>query len=153
MNPKRRIILHEEHDQGALFDWARRQRLPAATDIPERSFFGDYMVAIPNGAHLAGNAEQRAKQWRSLQRVGAKKGVSDIMIALPRGGYCGAWIENKKARKLFRSEKEAAAAVSDEQCAWIERMQLAGYWTAVAYGFEEMRVCVEGYLLGKVRCV
>ena len=54
---------HREHDiQASCVRWMRLQYPREAT----------MLFAIPNGAHLAGTAKQRAAHWARLEREGAK---------------------------------------------------------------------------------
>lgn len=88
----------------------------------------DCIMAIPNGAHLAGDSLQRAKKMHRMKKEGFKNGVSDLMIAVPRGTYHGLWVEMKDIGKT-------ASSVTDDQMKHLQLMRKMGYraeWCAGA---------------------
>lgn len=100
----------------------------------------DFSYAVPNGAMLAGSAEQRARYMNALKKQGFKNGVSDIVIAFPLHGYHGAYIELKRDKR---------SPISDDQTTWQSRMKTAGYFTAIAVGLDEALAAVRTYWSGK----
>jgi len=116
---------HEDAEQAALFEWA--------------SYFPvlDYMFAVPNGAHLAGNNIQRAKQMARLKKQGLKPGVSDIFIPLPMPPYHGLFIELKRA--------DGKGQLSGAQRAFGEYVEAQGYKFVVCEGAQAAIREITGY--------
>lgn len=122
---------HIEHQhQCALIDWARRQKLPEAADINLGSVVADYLLAIPNG----GRRDMRESV--RLKKEGVKAGVSDLLLALPRSGKCGLWLELKAP-----GNKPTL-----KQTQWMDRMQLAGYAAHCAYDWVAAAKIIQNYL-------
>ena len=96
------------------------------------------LVAIPNGARLWGNKEQRYKQWNKLQAEGAVKGASDLMLLIPSGDFAGLAIEMKTKAK--HSKQQPA------QKAFEEAVIEAGYGYAIPRTFEQFKKVVKNYL-------
>ncbi len=117
-------------EQEAFFQW-REYNLHTYPGIED-------MFAIPNGAHLQGDSRRRAMQWARLVRQGAKKGVHDIFLPVPKGQYHGLWME-MKAAKPHRS------TISKEQKDWGKRMKDRGYMVRFVYGCEEAIAAVHAY--------
>lgn len=114
--------------------------------IPEGRL-SDYSYHVPNGTHLAGDRQGRARSIASLKAQGFKNGVSDLVIAYPiwESGaaiayirWAGAYIELKMPKRYPTPEQEA----------WLERMGNANYFTAVVWGEEEFRFQVVAFLAG-----
>lgn len=103
----------------------------------------DYLIMIPNGAVLSGDLKQRAIQMARMKAQGFKAGVFDYLLALPIDQYPGLWIEMKR-QKL--------GVVSDDQRKFDTNMQLAGWATAICYGWDAARAAIETYLRGLTRC-
>lgn len=116
------MIAKESQEQIAIIKWA--QYYPIVRD---------HLFAIPNGG-----SRHRLEAY-NLKRQGVKSGVSDIFLAYPVQPYAGLWIELKRIKKslsrLTRDQKE-----------WLERMQLVGYDTYVAYGAEQAIYKIRQYL-------
>jgi len=132
----------EDREQHQFVEWASFVRVASGKMLVK------YVVAIPNGAHLSGDAKQRAMQMGRLQRLGLHKGAADIWISYPVAPYHGLYIEMKRPRNHFRSTEDAERAVSDDQRIFLTSMAEVGYLTAVAYGFDEARQVTERYLRG-----
>ena len=69
------------------------------------------LIAIPNAQGLAKTRLDAMRMWKKLEREGAKKGVSDLFLAVPKNGYSGLWIEMKDKGKT-------RCSVSKEQIDW-----------------------------------
>ncbi|HET7674632.1 MAG TPA: VRR-NUC domain-containing protein [Gammaproteobacteria bacterium] len=124
----------ESRAQRALFRWIRKQ----GALLPGLGL----AFAIPNGAYLQGDKLQRAKRWAQLRAEGAREGVSDVFLPVPRGRYHGLWIEMK-------AEKPHNSAVSKEQREWLQAMREQGYQAGVCYGKDEaMAAILDYYQLG-----
>lgn len=76
------------------------------------------------------------QQGRIFKRMGVKRGVSDLMIAVPMNGYHG----------LFLELKEANGKLSKEQKEFIERMTARGYKATWALGLENAKKVIVEYL-------
>lgn len=99
----------------------------------QRAFFCDLMqlsyevweatYSIPNGASTGGDALGRQIQGGKLKAEGLKRGVPDICVAWPYGGYAGLYIEMKKPKK---------GRLSQDQLDWHTRLRKRGYKVVVA---------------------
>jgi hypothetical protein len=114
----------EHEEQSALFTWAELQ----TSRWPELR----YMFAIPNGG------KRHVTVARKLKAEGAKAGVLDICLPVPRHGAHGFWLEMK-----FGDNK-----LTKEQRDWLDFLVTQGYRVEVAYSFEEARDYVTAYLKG-----
>lgn len=88
-----------------------------------------YVIHIPN------EGKRSLQTAATLKAMGMRSGVSDLFIALPKGGYHGAWIE-LKTRK---------GRISDAQEQFFADMQRAGYYTALCRGFDEAIATISHY--------
>jgi len=112
-----------EHDeQVELFAWAKRNmhRYPALR----------LLHAIPNGGHRHKGVAAK------LKAEGVRAGVPDVCLPVPRGRYCGLYIEMKVGRNT----------TTDKQAKWLERLADAGHMTAVCYSHVEASETIERYL-------
>lgn len=72
---------------------------------------------------------------------GLTAGVLDVFLAVPRGGYCGLFIENKRVgNKPTADQIEFGKAVDGQ-----------GYLTALCYSAHESIMAAEKYLSGSIR--
>ena len=114
-----------EHEiQVSLVDWFRWQ-------YPQYIMF-----ANENGAHLAGDAKQRACKIARMKKAGHVNGVSDLFLMAPKQGKAGLFIEMKAKRGI----------ISDAQKEFIESACKAGYQAEVCYSFEQAKEVIEQYL-------
>lgn len=123
----------ESDHQAGWFTWARTVRI---AEFPGKTLY-DFSFAVPNGALLAGNDAQRARYMNFLKKQGLKNGVSDVVIALPRGPYHGAYMEFKR---------DNASKVTDAQDDWIALMNIVGYHASIVRGYEQSVAFAQGYL-------
>jgi hypothetical protein len=102
----------EHEEQCAVVQWAQLNvsRLPGL----------DLLYAIPNG----GKRDMAVAV--ALKAEGVKSGVPDLCLPVPRGGWHGLYVEMKKA--------DHSNGPSPAQAAWVERLQVEGYFCVVAYG-------------------
>jgi len=91
----------------------------------------DMLFHVPNGG--ARNKITAAQ----LKAEGVKKGVPDLFLMAPRGGYHGLAIELKR---------KGGGRVSPEQKDWIERLNAQGYRATVCFGWNDARQTIEAYL-------
>lgn len=125
---------HEEsNQQKALLTWSR-------SVSAGNGKLHDYIIAIPNGSHLAGTKIQRAKKMKTAKAEGLKVGTPDLFIAIPAGGWGGLWIEMK-------SEK---GKPSENQLIMIDRLSKVGYKCEICYGWIQAKECIEIYLKGLI---
>lgn len=86
--------------------------------------------AIPNGG------ARSALTGAMLKAEGVVAGVPDLMIAVPKGGHAGLFVEMKvKPNRPSREQKEIISKLED-----------AGYKVAICYAFEEFVKIVTEYL-------
>lgn len=125
--------LPTEHDECVcLIQWATYKR--------HNGFrLSDFLIAVPNGAALAGDERQRAIQMARLKAQGLKPGVFDYLLAIPVEPYPGLWLELKRTK---------LSVISDEQKKFDRNMQLMGWATAICKGWDQAKTAIEGYLRG-----
>lgn len=97
----------------------------------------DHAFAVPNGMQIAGGPKARGKYMNAMKRRGLTPGVSDVVLALPRGQYHGAFFELKR---------DEDAHVSNEQSSFRNRMDERGYYAVIACGWESLKSHVDHYL-------
>jgi hypothetical protein len=118
----------EHAEQAAYFKWWRKYAELKGLS-PKLCF------AIPNAGRLSDGA--RIYMWRE----GLTAGVLDIFMAIPRGGYCGMFLEMKRVgRKPSAEQVEFGKAVDGQ-----------GYLTGVCYSAHEAITATEKYLNGSIR--
>ncbi|MFJ5346675.1 MULTISPECIES: VRR-NUC domain-containing protein [Pectobacterium] len=83
----------ELEEQAALIEWADKTVINGIK-------IGDYLLHIPN------EGKRGPKAARDAKRLGIKKGVPDLFLALPRGGYAGLWIEMKAKGGKLSAQQE-----------------------------------------------
>lgn len=96
------------------------------------------LFSVPNGAMLHGNKLQRVKHWRKLQSEGATKGVSDLILLLPKGVYHGLCIEMKT--------KASHSRQTPEQKEFQSNVCAVGYAYVIPTGFDEFKTIVDSYI-------
>ena len=117
-----------EHDeQKALVSWFKLK-------YPEY-----FIIALTNGAMLAGNTASRSRQMNKLKAEGLVKGASDLFIAVPRNGKAGLFIEMKDKGKTL-------CHVKPEQKLFLEKVAAIGYAAHWCAGFDAAREVIEDYL-------
>lgn len=128
--------MSEHEHQAALIKWADLTALPPADDIEPLARVGHYLYAIPNGG-----LRKKATAGK-LKAEGVREGAPDLALDLARRGCHGLRIEMKNVDRLGRR----AGRISDEQLAWITRMERAGYLCAVCWGWDQARAVICDYL-------
>ena len=116
----------EDAEQRAIFQWA-------AMETAARPELG-LLYAIPNGGKRA------IKTAVALKKQGVKRGVPDMCLPVPRGGFNGLYIELKRVK---------GGTVSDEQREWIAALNTQGYKAIICHGAEEAIEQIRGYLNGQ----
>lgn len=118
--------LPSEHaEQCALMDWAQM----AYGKHPELR----WLYATPNGGL------RHPKVAKQLKDEGAKPGVCDLFLPVPRCGYHGLYIEMKRQK---------GGRLSPEQKDFIEFVQSHGYRAEVCAGWIVARDVLMDYLNG-----
>jgi hypothetical protein len=112
----------EQSEQEALFTWAAWR----ANQVPELAYY----FAIPNGG-----LRDKAVAGQ-LKAAGVKAGVLDTFLPVPRGVYCGLWIELKTG----------AGRLSKDQRAWVTFLLHQRYRVHICYAWEEAVTCICDYL-------
>ncbi len=127
---------HIEHQhQVALIDWARRVRLPEASDIEPGATVADYLLAIPNGGKRSS-----PREGARLKAEGVKPGVSDLLLPLRRGGFAGLWLEMKAPGKKPNATQRD----------WLDRMERAGYFATWRDDWKEAATVIRAYTQGEL---
>jgi hypothetical protein len=116
----------EVDEQAAVFQHAA---LRARTDPRWAMLF-----AIPNG-----KAASSIREAVNAKRTGLKRGVPDMFLPIPIGEWHGLFVELKRANGVKSDLKP-------EQAEWLQRLQDAGYQTAVAFGWKAAVAEIAGYL-------
>lgn len=98
--------------------------------------YSEFFFAIPNGG------ARSARTGAMLKREGVKRGIPDTMLAVPKRGYHGLFIELKRPDV----KGKAKARTSAEQLMYIELFQSVGYLVRVVNCIEEFIELVEWYL-------
>lgn len=102
--------LSEDAIQKAVIEWT--SYFPALRDA---------VIHIPN------EGKRSPSYGNKLKAMGMTPGASDLFIALPRGGYHGAWLELKsKSGRVTLLQKK-----------FLDAQSARGYYTAVAFSVEE----------------
>lgn len=114
----------EHEEQVMLFEWW-------AMWAPMHGIDERLMFAIPNGA------SKSMSQAVKFKREGLKSGVPDVMLALPRGGWHGLFIELKRQK---------GGVLSDTQKAYEQVLSSAGYAWTRCNGFDAARAAIVRYL-------
>ena len=88
--------------------------------------------------HIPNGGLRTVREASALKSQHVKAGVSDYLLALPRGTCHGLWMEFKTPTGQLRPE----------QVQWLQRMAAAGYATAVIRTLESFQLLLTEYLTG-----
>ncbi|NQY83391.1 MAG: VRR-NUC domain-containing protein [Alcanivorax sp.] len=105
-------------------------------DLRHRDLKGR-LIAVPNGAHLAGSEEQRAAKMTRMKAEGLRPGFPDLFLPVPAHGFHGLAIEMKRQK---------GSSTSPEQIEWLEWLAGQGYMTALCKGAQAAMDTITGYL-------
>ncbi|MCW6608454.1 VRR-NUC domain-containing protein [Yersinia ruckeri] len=124
-NGKVRKVNHqaETEEQAALIEWADKT-------VIDGICIGDYLIHIPN------EGKRGPKAARDAKRLGLRKGVPDLFLALPRGGYAGLWIE----MKILNGKP------TPDQNHWLKRVKDAGYVAYVCHSANQAENIILEYI-------
>jgi len=115
----------EHEDQVCLMRW---KELRKAT-LPEL----ELLYSVENGGLR--NKITGAR----LKAAGIRRGVPDLCLPVPRGGFHALYVELKR---------QGSGVVSPEQKWWLEELNRQGCCATVCYGWDDARQVIENYLLG-----
>jgi len=113
----------EHEEQKALIHWAK----VAVRQYPELRL----LYAIPNGG------KRHVGVARKLKAEGVQSGVPDLCLPVPRGTYCGLYIEMKRKK---------GGTVTAEQKEWIELLTDQRYRAVVCHGWLSACDEIQAYL-------
>lgn len=85
--------------------------------------------------HFPSEGKRSLSYGKKLKDMGFRAGIADLLIAMPRKGYHGAWIELKsKSGKLSPMQVKFLADMSEQ-----------GYFTTVCYSIDDAIQKIEWY--------
>ncbi|MCR4622647.1 MAG: VRR-NUC domain-containing protein [Clostridiales bacterium] len=119
----------EAEEQTWLFQWAAGM---ARLRWPEL----DLLHHIPNGG-----SRNRVEAAR-LKAQGVKAGIPDVCLPVPRGPFCGLYIEMKR---------QQGGTLSPEQKVRINQLRMQGYRVDVCKGFHAAADIIEAYMEERLR--
>jgi hypothetical protein len=85
--------------------------------------------------HFPNESKRTATYGKLLKDMGMRKGVADLLIAMPRHDYAGAWIEIKNEKGRLSKEQEF----------FLMDMATQGYLAVMTRGLDETINLVEWY--------
>lgn len=134
----------EQAEQAALVAWWDAYG-------PANGYDRRLLLAVPNGAHLAGSDKRRGFQMHRLKQAGLRAGVPDLMLARPiwreEHRHDGAIFMATKYTGLFLELKRVGGKKpTPEQFAYHTLLQHHGYRVEVCHGFESARAAIVAYL-------
>lgn len=91
----------------------------------------ELLYHVPNGGY------RNEIEAANLKKQGVKAGVPDLCLPVPRGGYCGLFIEMKAGK---------GCKTSKSQDKWIDALKKQGYMAGVCYGAEHAISVLTKYL-------
>ena len=91
------------------------------------------LFAVPNGG------DRHPAVASKLKAEGVKKGVPDLCLPIPRGGYHGLYIELKRQKK---------SQISPEQIAWLQALNGQGYRAEMCLGAAAAWEVIQDYMRG-----
>lgn len=115
--------LSEESIQSTVIDWVRKHPF-FRTD-------NRFRLVI----HFANEGKRTLGYGRLMKDLGMRSGVSDLFIAMPFRGFCGAWIELKSKH----------GRLSQEQKLFLEDMESQDYFAAVCWSIEDAIETISWY--------
>lgn len=102
--------------------------------------FKKHLFSIPNGAKMGGKTNKKGFpiQAAIMKGEGMTEGVADLLLALPRHGFAG----------LFIEMKTPVGSLEPEQREFLEAMASVGYAVAMCRSLAEFEIVVNSYLDG-----
>lgn len=114
-----KLVVSEEKIQIAIVNYLKMQ-------------YPDSLFTATMGGQFQRHHSQRLK----AKLTGYLKGVSDLLIFEPKGGYCGLFIELKRDKKCYPSA---------EQKLFLSNATERGYYAVCAKGFEQCKEVIDNY--------
>jgi len=112
----------------------------------------------PNVIFTSDFASGARMSWCLIKKnnsVKGNRGFPDIFIAEPApakdgsGYYCGLFIELKRDKvKIFKKDKSFVNEHLKEQHETLDNLNGKGYYAVFAFGFEQAKNIIDGYLNG-----
>ena len=126
-NPFRKYLTPEQVDHAHLVDWLRWQKPHACW-------------------HHTVNEGKRTPFERYLWSImGGKSSVSDFLFFDPRGGYVGLAVELKaEGEPIYRKDGKILADKRDQE-KFLKDLEIRGWKTTFASGFNEAKKIIEEY--------
>lgn len=121
------IVPTEHQEQKAVIRWFNAQHKPLKGRL----------IAVPNGAHLAGSQAQRSAKMNKMKAEGLSPGFPDLFLPVSRGGFHGLAIEMKRLK---------GSTTSKEQAEWLEWLPTQGYMAVLCKGADAAIETIKGYL-------
>ena len=115
----------ERDEQELLFEWLEWRSI----STPELTL----------AYHIPNEGRRSRRAGGELVKQGMKKGMPDICLPIPRGGYGALYIELKRRHggRLSEDQRKCLAALNE-----------AGNLAVVCKGFDEAKDVIERYLRG-----
>ena len=109
----------EHAEQCAVIEWCNLHAI------------AKHIFAIPNGSNKSPAAAAKFK------REGLRSGIPDLFLPVPRGVFCGLFLEMKRTK---------GSVTSKEQFIWLEYLNERGYKTEICKGADEAIATIKEYL-------
>ena len=98
-----------------------------------RYSYPDYqnlLISVPNGGY------RNKREAGNLLKQGIVRGCPDLLLAVPKKGFAGLWIEMKAPK----------GRLTPHQTEMLLTLEKVGYMTHVCYSLDEFRSIVQKYL-------
>ena len=92
--------------------------------------------------HIPNEGQRSRATGARMRAEGLKRGVPDLCLPVPRGGYHGLYIE---------LTRRSGGRVSDDQRGWIEALARMGYRAEICQGWQAAAEMIEAYLKGSAK--
>ena len=101
--------------------------------------------------HVANERRTSIQEGVRLKAKGVKSGVPDCMIYTAKGGFNGLALELKITKEMGLKKngdkkKPVKGVVSDNQAKWLSKLSVEGWFSHVAYSFDEAKTIIDNYL-------
>ena len=124
----------EDDEQMAVMQWASQFVYFNSEPLSE------FIHHSPNGGKRETKTNAAGQTYcpegARLKKMGTLKGFPDLFLYIPRGGYCG----------LFIEMKVKGGSTSLEQRAIHKRMMSVGYYAAVCFGSVDTIALIKKYM-------
>ncbi|SDF72336.1 VRR-NUC domain-containing protein [Onishia taeanensis] len=128
-SPRKKPVDWEGQEQAALMLWLQGELHRQTAVAPAH----EHTYAVPNGGSRHG------KEAAKLKAQGVRSGVSDLVIAVPRGGHHGLYLE-------LKATPPRDAGLAESQREWLARMEEAGYCAVLALGLDQAKAAIREYM-------